>query len=95
MLRILAASAVLAAVAAPAQVTSYTSNRPAPIQGDADKIVCQKQETLGTRLGAKKLCLTVREWRERQMADRDQTESIQAGTRAKCEGCPDQAGKIF
>lgn len=81
MFRTLAAAVVLIATAAPAQVTSYQTNRPAPVKGDADKIVCEKVETLGTRLGAKKLCLTVREWEALRKNDRDETERIQSGTK--------------
>lgn len=82
MLKSLAAIAVLVSAAAPAQViTSYRANNPAPIKGDANKIVCQKEETIGTRLGGKKVCLTVAEWQARQHADREQTERVQSGAR--------------
>lgn len=89
------ATAVLLSGPASAQSNSYVTDRPAPITGDADKIVCKKEETIGTRLGAKKVCLTVQEWRERQLADRDQTEKVQSGTRTRCEGCPEGVGKVF
>ena len=88
MLKSLMAMAVLVSAAAPAQVvTSYGTNNPAPIKGDANKIVCQKEETIGTRLGGKKVCLTVAEWQARQQADRDQTERVQSGTRV-CSNPP-------
>lgn len=81
MFRSLAAAVFLAATAAPAQVTSYETNRPAPVKGDADKIVCKKWEKLGSRLAAKKVCLTVREWTARANNDRDETGRIQSGTK--------------
>jgi hypothetical protein len=82
MFKMLAVAALLLSAAAPAQViTSYRTNNPAPIRGDPNKIVCQKEETIGTRLGAKKVCMTVAEWQARQAADRDQTERVQSGTR--------------
>ncbi|HET8535266.1 MAG TPA: hypothetical protein VFL74_06925 [Sphingomicrobium sp.] len=88
MLKSLAAMAVLLSATASAQaVTSYRTNNPAPIKGDANKIVCQKEETIGTRLGGKKVCLTVAEWQARQQADRDQTERVQSGTRV-CSNPP-------
>jgi hypothetical protein len=88
MLKSLAAIAVLATATASAQVTtSYRTNNPAPIKGDVNKIVCQKEETIGTRLGGKKVCLTVAEWQARQQADRDQTERVQSGTRV-CSNPP-------
>ena len=95
MLRAIAAAAVLISTAGPAQVTSYKSNNVTTIKGDPNKIVCRKEETLGSRLGAKKVCLTVREWQAREEADREQTEGIQAGVRTRCEGCPDGLGKVF
>jgi hypothetical protein len=92
MLKPLAAIAVLVSAAAPARViTSYRTNNPAPIKGDPNRIVCQTEETIGTRLGGKKVCLTVSEWQARQAADRDQLESVQAGARTRCSndgGCP-------
>lgn len=89
MLKSLAALAVLASATAPAQViTSYEASNPAPIKGDANKVVCQKEETIGTRLGAKKVCMTVAEWQARQAADRDQVERVQGGTRGPCAEDP-------
>jgi hypothetical protein len=81
MLKGLGLVSVAIAGAAIAQVTSYETNRPAEIKGDPDKIVCKKQEKLGTRLGEKRVCLTVREWREVYEADREITERIQSGVR--------------
>ncbi|HEU4809815.1 MAG TPA: hypothetical protein VFS69_04065, partial [Sphingomicrobium sp.] len=79
------------ASAAPAQpVTSYRAENPPQAKSDADKIVCQKEEKIGTRLGAKKVCMTVAEWEARKAADRDQLERTQSGARAPCSndgGC--------
>lgn len=86
ILRTIGAAALLIATAAQAQVVSYSSNRPDPVKGDANKVVCQRTETLGTRLGAKKTCMTVAEWQARQRADRIQTEKVQSDTRAMRSG---------
>ena len=86
MLKSILLAALLLSAAAPAQVTSYKTNNPAPLKGDANKIVCEKQEKIGTRLGAKKVCLTVAEWNERAKADRDMTERIQSGVCGQGEG---------
>lgn len=89
MFRSLAAMAVLISAVAPAQViTSYSTNNPSTIHGDANKVVCEKQEKIGTRLGGKKVCMTVAEWQARQAADRDQMERIQSGARAPCAEDP-------
>lgn len=86
MLRIIAAAAVLLASAAPAQVTSYTSNNAPPVDGESNKIVCKKEEKIGTRLAAKKVCLTVAEWNALTRANRERTQQIQAGTCQTGEG---------
>ena len=67
----------LFATAAVAQSTTYASNNPAPLKNDDNKIVCQKQEQIGTRLAPKKVCMTVREWRDRELANREETERAQ------------------
>ena len=82
MLKSFSAIALLVSAAAPAQVvTSYRTNNPSALKGDPNRIVCQKEETIGTRLGAKKVCLPIAEWQARQAADRDQTERVQSGAR--------------
>jgi len=74
--------ALVIAAEAPAQlITSYTTANPSRIKGDPNRIVCQKEETIGTRLGAKKVCLTVAEWQQRAKEDREQTERVQSGAR--------------
>lgn len=86
MFRSLALFALVSATAAPAQITTYRTINPAPIKGDPNKLVCQKEETIGTRLGEKKVCMTVSEWNDRKRAQRERTEQIQSGTCAVGEG---------
>lgn len=89
MLRVAIAASVLAIVAVPAAAQS-APNQDAQVQAvpgnkdDPNRIVCKKEETIGSRLGAKKICLSAKEWEDRAKADRDQTESIQrlSGTRS-------------
>lgn len=45
-------------------------------KSDLDKVVCQKQETLGTRLGTKKVCMTVAQWLDFQADVQDQTRRL-------------------
>lgn len=79
--RLALAALLLSATASAQDVTSYRTDNPAPIKGDPNRIVCQKEETIGTRLGAKKVCLPIAEWQARANADREQTERVQSGTR--------------
>ncbi len=44
-----------------------------------DKIVCQTEESLGSRLNVKRVCKTVREWREEAEGSREALERIQQG----------------
>ena len=81
------AGAVQAPSAAP-EVVSVTTPAPAPEKAapkkqdknavDLDKIVCEKQETTGTRLGARKICLTVAQWNEFRSDERDQLQHLQS-----------------
>ena len=91
-LTIIAAS-VAAAGPVAAQSVSYESNRPTPLPTDAHKMVCKKEEKIGTRLGAKKVCLTAGEWAARASDDREQTEDVQAGTKACGDMCKTEQGK--
>lgn len=86
----------LVATASSAQVSSYVTDKPAPVKGDPNKIVCQKEEKIGTRLGAKKMCLTVSEWQQRAKVHREQTERLQMGVCQPGEGsCNDRKGEPF
>lgn len=90
---VIVAASVAMSGAAWAQSNSYETDRPAPLPTDADKMVCKKEEKIGTRLGAKKVCLTVREWAARASDDREQTEDVQAGIKACSETCQTEQGK--
>lgn len=46
---------------------------------DPNRMVCEKQEVVGSRLGTKRVCMTAAEWaakrrEERQMIDRSQVQ---------------------
>ena len=67
------ASAVAQApAAAPAQATANA--KPAD---NANEMVCQKQEVIGTRLGTKKVCKTRAEWADARTQDRHELERVQ------------------
>ena len=81
MIRIVAGAAVAAlAVPATAQVTSVERNNAPLTTGDPNKIVCKKEETIGTRLGTRKVCLTAQQWVDKHKEHREFTERIQSGT---------------
>jgi hypothetical protein len=92
MFRVLAAASLLSIVAAPAVAQSSSSavGQPQPVastdKSDVNKIVCKKEEKLGSRLGGKKVCLTVQEWEDMAKAARDDTEAVQRGARTSPSG---------
>ena len=53
---------------------------PSADSSDVNRIVCRKTEKIGSRLGAKKVCLTVKEWQDRASADREETDRVQRDT---------------
>jgi hypothetical protein len=42
-----------------------------------DKIVCEREEQIGSRLGARKVCMTVKQWAEQRRIEREQVEKFQ------------------
>lgn len=51
-----------------------------------ERVICKKEDVIGSRLASKEVCLTAREWQERKEADREQLEKIQSDTRAPRSG---------
>ena len=71
-----------AALAAPAtaQITFDNSAPAAPsqtIQQGSDKLICEKEDTIGTRLGARKVCLTALQWQQKKQEQREDFEKVQ------------------
>lgn len=51
---------------------------------DPNRMVCEKQEVLGSRLASKRVCKTAAEWKaqrdaDRQMIDRSQSQRVTTG----------------
>lgn len=87
----LAFAGVLLSSSALAQVTSIETNNPMPkgSANDSDKIVCEAIQPTGSRLGKRKICMSVAEWRELRRDHRDGVEGLQRqGTSV---GCPNGA----
>jgi len=76
---ILISSAALAAPAnaqtAPADPASTSA--PTGTLKNLNRMICEKQEELGSRLGGKKICKTAQEWQEWRQQNRDQLETWQ------------------
>jgi hypothetical protein len=79
ILILLAAAPVAADTSAPPQTQTAQGSKPNPL----DKMVCKTENTLGTRLGAHRVCATVREWKDQEDDNRQAAAAIQ-GVGAGC-----------
>ena len=83
--RLMAFGAMIA-LAMPAAAQGETP-RPAKKKGDPNEIVCEKQEVLGSRLAAKRVCMTRAEWDQQRQADRQLIDRSQLGPCVREAGC--------
>lgn len=80
MYKVVSLAAVLMVMTAPVAAQTTPASVPAgktEATSDALKIVCKKEEAIGSRLAAKKVCLTVQEWKDLAEANREHTEKVQ------------------
>lgn len=79
MIRQVAVAVLLGAGAVPgvAQVSSIESNRSIHKGSNPDKVVCESEETTGTRLGARRVCMTVAQWADKRREHREALERVQ------------------
>ena len=72
------AIASLAAMPAAAQI-SFDDSPPKSAQANPsdNKIICEKEETVGSRVGAQKVCLTKSQWDQRRREHRETLEKFQ------------------
>ena len=87
----LIAAAVSLSAPVAAQTALPPAAEPAPIvvqntKSEVNRIVCKKQEEIGSRLGAKKVCLTVKQWQDQADASREDIERIQQNTGTRPSG---------
>ena len=75
--RVIALGALVASSPVYAQVASIESSNPARKSGDPNRIICEVEETTGTRLGARKVCKTAAEWAELKQQHRQTLEKVQ------------------
>ena len=79
--RVYLTAAIVAAAVSPAlaQTAATQPSQPAAARPvyNPNEIVCQKQEVTGSRLVAKKVCMTRAEWADRQLQDRQELERAQ------------------
>jgi hypothetical protein len=81
MLKLIFASVSVALVAAPA-IAQAPAAAPAQSQSTAKKDdpnqkICVKEESTGSRLGAKRVCMTRAEWDDRRLQDQQELTRVQ------------------
>ena len=80
MFKLVIATVTAASIAAPSIAQTQA---PAPAQATATKKedpnekVCVKQEVTGSRLGAKRVCMTRAEWADRKLQDQQELTRVQ------------------
>lgn len=48
---------------------------------DPDRIICEKQEVVGSRLATRRVCMTAAQWEERKREDRQAIDKAQVQAR--------------
>src|SRR6266498_683555 len=64
------------AIAQTAPATQAPSSAPAKDK-DPNRIICERQDEIGTRLGGKKVCKTAAEWQVERQQQRETLERVQ------------------
>ena len=80
MLKLICASVSVALIAAPA-IAQAPAAAPAQTQttakNDPNEKICVKEESTGSRLGAKRICMTRAEWADRKLQDQQELTRVQ------------------
>lgn len=71
--------ALIALVSAPVLAQSQTAPTTAAAaeKPELDRIVCERQQDIGSRISIRKVCKTVREWQEERRIQREEVEGVQ------------------
>ena len=74
------AGAIMGASAAPVAAQTSAQAPPAEAKGktaDPNKIVCEKQEVLGSRVATRRVCMTRGQWADLKNQDRQEIDKVQ------------------
>ena len=72
-------TAVLGTVAVPslAQTTTPVAQTVNQKTVDPNERVCERQESIGSRIASKRICMTRAQWADRRLQDRQELERVQ------------------
>ena len=79
--------AALVVISAPAAADTKTNTNQSPAANakDPGRIICEKVEETGSRLSARRVCMTAQQWDDRRRTDREGLENTQ-NTRTEPSG---------
>ena len=71
---------LIAVVAVPVGAQAPAPNQQAPVASkakDPNRVICEREDQLGSRLGGKKVCMTWQQWQEKRAEERNTLEDVQ------------------
>ena len=81
MLKLICASVSVALIAAPAIAqapgAAAAQTQTTAKKDDPNEKICVKEESTGSRLGAKRICMTRAEWADRKLQDQQELTRVQ------------------
>ena len=85
MLKTVATIVTAVAIAAPAAAQTAAADPAAPAPAsqklkDPNRIICEREEEIGTRLGGKRICKTAQEWEQSRQQSRNDVDELQRYT---------------
>lgn len=82
----IAAAALVISMPAAAQITFESAPQPQAAKPvsvkKTDRMICERQEVIGTRLGGDKVCMSWNDWQELKFRHREQFEKVQQQAQA-------------
>jgi hypothetical protein len=72
---------VIGIVAALALIPAAAAAGEKPVAKDPNRIICEKQGEVGSRLATKRVCMTAAEWEIRRREDREALDKAQVNRR--------------
>ena len=70
-------SAAPVAATMPGSAVQSADNPTKEASADSDKLICKRDKVSGSRLSARKVCMTAAEWERQRIEDRQAVEKIQ------------------
>ena len=82
------AAALLAGTAVPSMAQDPATAAPVAQEkkaNDPNQVVCERQESTGSRIASKRVCMTRAQWAERKLQDRQELDRVQIQRGSKGE----------